>query len=127
MEFIPKENGWRVNVTYGELHISGDDTFGYRPYQLMIASIVGCSGSVFCKILEKQRISIDGMSIKADVERNAKEANRIESISLRFIVKGKNLNREKLNKNLRIARKNCAMVRSVEKSIHITEEIQIIE
>lgn len=127
MKFLPMDNGWRVQVDYGELHISGDKTFGYRPYQLMIASIVGCSGSVFRQILKKQRVQIDHVEIDADAERNPQEANRIERITLRYRIKGNHLNLTKLNKSLRIARKNCAMVRSVEESIQIEEEIHIVE
>lgn len=112
---------------FGNLTISGDDALGYRPFQLMVASIVGCSGSVFKKILQKQRISFETLTVDADVERNPDEANRIEHITLHFTVKGKDLNEEKLKKSLTIARRNCAMVRSVEDSIHIEETLKITE
>ncbi|MYL59995.1 OsmC family protein [Virgibacillus halodenitrificans] len=127
MKLVMKENGLRTELEYGVLDISGNEEYGFRPFQLMVASIAGCSGSVFRKILEKQRTEIDDMQITAEVERNPEEANRIEKITLNFKVQGKNLDPAKLQKNLEISRKNCSMVRSVEGSIQIEEKIETIE
>ena len=127
MKFYLKGNSTQVDFDYGELSISGNEDYGYRPFQLMVASIVGCSGSVFSKILNKQRTEIDDLTITADVERNPKEANRIEHISLHYCIKGYNLNVDKLNRNLKLSRQNCSMIRSVESSIKIDESLEVIE
>lgn len=112
---------------YGNLHISPDDTKGFRPFQLMVASIAGCSAGVFHKILVKQRINLEDFSVEADVERNEDEANRIEKISLHFKVTGTDLNEKKLQRNLEISRKNCSMVQSVQGSIEVEEKLTIIQ
>ncbi|WP_182201466.1 OsmC family protein [Paraliobacillus salinarum] len=127
MEFQFKEAGVRVDLPYGILDISGNEDYGYRPYQLMVGSIAGCSASVFMKILEKQRVNIDDFIVRADVTRNPDEANRIEKIKLHYVIKGKNLSDEKLYKNLALARKNCSMIRSVEDSIEIEESLETIQ
>jgi uncharacterized OsmC-like protein len=126
MNFTLKENGMRTELEYGQLDISGNEEFGFRPYQLMVASIVGCSSSVFMKIMEKQRTEIHDLQVNAEVRRNPEEANRIEKIHLNFMIKGKQLDPDKLYKNLEISRKNCSMVRSVEDSIEIEESIEIV-
>lgn len=127
MEFYLKDNATHVNFEFGELAISGNEDYGFRPFQLMVASIAGCSGSVFSKILKKQRTEIEDLTINAEVERNPKEANRIEHISLHYCIKGYNLNEDKLYRNLELSRKNCSMIRSVESSINIEETLEIIE
>ncbi|MFB1050928.1 OsmC family protein [Paraliobacillus sp. JSM ZJ581] len=127
MEFLFKEAGVRVDLPYGILDISGNEDYGYRPYQLMVASIAGCSASVFMKILEKQRVNIDDFVVRTDVTRNPDEANRIEKIKLHYVIKGKNLSDEKLYKNLALARKNCSMIQSVENSIEIEESLETIQ
>lgn len=126
MEFKMSENGMDVDLEYATLHISGKSEFGFRPFQLLVASISSCSAMVFRKILEKQRITIDDLRVKANVTRNPDKVNRIEKIELHFIVIGKNLNENKLIKNLHLARKNCAMVRSVEDSINIEESLECV-
>ncbi|QKY68242.1 OsmC family protein [Lentibacillus sp. CBA3610] len=127
MEFHLKEEGIRIDLDYGQLDISGNEEFGFRPFQLMVASIAGCSASVFRKILKKQRTDVSDMTITTNVERNPDDANRIERIDLHYIIKGYRLDDEKLYKNLAVARKNCSMVRSVEDSITIEETLETVE
>ncbi|MFC7061887.1 OsmC family protein [Halobacillus seohaensis] len=127
MDFYIKEDGVRTSFEYGQLDISGDESIGFRPYQLMVASIAGCSIGVYRKILNKQKISYEDIIVTADVKRNYEEANRIESIHLHFVVKGYRLNQDKLLKNLEISSKNCSMVQSVKDSIKVEETLECLE
>lgn len=127
MDFYLKDNGVRTSFEYGQLNISGDETFGFRPYQLMVASIAGCSIGVFRKILDKQRVDYEDIKITADVQRNADEANRIEKVHLHYVIKGYHLNQDKLLKNLDVSRNNCSMVQSVQNSIEVEETLECIE
>ncbi|MDY0395790.1 OsmC family protein [Virgibacillus halophilus] len=88
---------------------------------------MAAAGRYLKKILKKQRIEFEELTIDADVKRNPDEADRIERIILSFTIKGENLDKEKLKKNLAIARKNCSMARSVENSIEIEETIEVVE
>ncbi|RSK26069.1 OsmC family peroxiredoxin [Bacillus sp. HMF5848] len=125
MEFKMKENGFVTNVEYGELHVSGNEEFGFRPYQLMVSSIVVCSAGVLRKVLEKKRLHLEDMTVKANVIRNESEANRIEKIEITYLLKGE-LDEKKVEQSIELARKNCPMVQSVVNSIHITETFEII-
>lgn len=125
MQFHFKENQVEASLQFGNLVISGDEQYGYRPYELLISSIAGCSGLVFKRIVTKQRLEIESLVIEAEVERNKNEANRVEKITLHFKVRGQNLNEKKLQRNLEISRKHCAMIRSVENSIEIVEQLSI--
>ncbi|MEC3882709.1 OsmC family peroxiredoxin [Halobacillus litoralis] len=127
MDFYLKENGVRTSFEYGQMNISGDETFGFRPYQLMVASIAGCSIGVFRKILDKQRTDYEDIKVTAEVERNPDEANRIEKIYLHYVIKGYHLNQDKLLKNLEISQKNCSMVQSVQNSIEVEETLECIQ
>ncbi len=116
----------RTQLEYGVLDISGNEEFGYRPFQLMVSSIAGCSASVFRKVLEKKRLDIEDLKVSAEVERNPEEANKIESIHLNFTVKGVQLSIDQMEKSLEIARKNCSMVRTIEDTVKVTETIEVI-
>jgi putative redox protein len=126
MEFKMKEVGFKTELEYGELHVAGDETYGFRPCQLLVSSIAVCSGGVLRKVLEKKRLRVEDMIIRANVTRNENEANRIEKIHVHFIIKGENLDQEKVAKSLEVARKNCPMVRSVEGSIEVIETFELI-
>ncbi|OZM57035.1 osmotically inducible protein C [Lottiidibacillus patelloidae] len=128
MKFEMKEDvGFKVDLAYGELHVAGDEDYGFRPFQLMVSSIAVCSGGVLRKILAKQRVEITNMTIEADVERNEEEANRIEKIHIHFLISGKDLKEEKLRKAVELSSKNCPMVQSVKGSIEIKETFAIVD
>ena len=127
MKFTWNEDHMETTFGYGDLSVSSDETKGFRPFQLMVASIVGCSAGVFHNIIQKQRIAYDHFSIEADVERKEDGAKEIQKITLEFIIEGKDLNEQKLQRNLKLTSKNCSMVQSVKDSIDIEEKLTIIE
>lgn len=118
--------GFTVDLPYGELHISSDDQYGFRPYQLLAASVAACSGSTLRKILHKQRQAIDDMRIITEVIKKDDGAQEIEIMHIHFEITGKELNRTKIEKALELTRKYCSMVQSVNKNIHITESYQLL-
>lgn len=126
LTFYSKNIGVRTELEYGELDISDNEAHGFRPFQLMVSSIVGCSSGVFQKILEKQRIHVEDFQVQVKVLRNPDEASRIEKMNIHYVMKGKNLDPEKLYKSLAIARKNCSMIRTVEAAIEIEETLETI-
>ncbi|RPF50570.1 OsmC family protein [Aquisalibacillus elongatus] len=126
MKFQVTQDEIQTEVGYGTLNISPNEEEGYRPFQLMVASLAGCSASVYRKILNKQKVEFEEMTIDAEVERTGDDVNKIEKVTLNFKVKGQNLNQKKLEKGLQIASKNCSMVQSVIGSIEVVENVEII-
>ncbi|MED4780180.1 OsmC family protein [Brevibacillus choshinensis] len=126
MQFEAKENGFVTHLSYGDLHVSGDEQYGFRPFQLMVSSIAVCSSGVLRKVLEKMRMPCSDMKVTAEVVRNEEKANRIEKIHLHFIISGENLQEEKVKKAIEASRKNCPMVQSVQDSIEITESFELV-
>ncbi|WP_027964161.1 OsmC family protein [Halalkalibacillus halophilus] len=127
MKFNVTEDLMTGEYEFGPLNISGDETQGYRPFQLMVASLAGCSALVYKRILEKQKVAYEDMTIEAEVERSDDSVRKIEKVTLTFKVTGKDLNQEKLQKSLHTASNNCSMVQSVVPSMEVEEIVEIIE
>jgi uncharacterized OsmC-like protein len=127
LKYKMKEVGFTTELEYGELHVAGDEQYGFRPYQLMVSSIAVCSGGVLRTILKKKRMEVEDISLTADVTRNEKEANRIEKIQIHYVIKGKGLAHDKVEQAVELAKKNCPMVQSVKESIEVTETFEIVE
>jgi putative redox protein len=125
MEFLMKEAGFYTTTEYGDLHIAGDDVNGFRPYQLLVSSIIGCSGSVLRQILMKKRIEIEDIAITAQVERNKVNANRIDKIHIHYRIKGENLHYDKILKSVELASKICPMAQAVKGNILIEETFEL--
>lgn len=125
MKFQMKDGGFTTDLPYGTLHISGDDTYGFRPYQLLVSSLAVCSGGVLRKILAKMRMHVSNIEIDAKVFRNEEMANRIERVDLHFILTGTNLEKDKIEKAMHLTKKNCSMVQSVIGSIEVNETFEL--
>lgn len=127
MQFnMKKDVGFTTKTDFGELHIAGDEAYGFRPFQLMVASIAVCSGGVLRKILAKKRIEVEDITIDTKVDRNEAEANKIEKIYIHYRIKGENLKENKIQQSIELASKNCPMAQSVKGSIEIEETFELI-
>ncbi|MCQ6281226.1 OsmC family protein [Bacillus sp. EB600] len=121
------ENGvTNLNTKYGALAVSSDPSQGYKPIELLVSSIVGCSGGILSKVLEKKRIKVNTIRIKTNVERNEQEANKVTRINLHYIIEGENISKEQIRKSLKVTFKNCAMIQTVKGCISINESFEII-
>ena len=124
---LEKTDAFSAQFEYGTLNISSNAENGFRPVQLLVSSLVGCSGGLLKTILEKKRIAFDTIHVEADVERNGTRVNKVTKISLHYIVFGKNLNIKQVQKSLNIVMRNCSMIESVKNSIEVVETIGIRE
>lgn len=126
MQFNMTENGFETATSFGQLTISGNEEYGFRPYQLLVSSIAVCSGGVMRKILEKMRMPADNITIEVkDVQRNEEIANRLEKIHLHFIIEGPKVDESKMEKVFELTMKNCSMVQSVIDSIEVVKTYEI--
>ena len=56
-EMHREDLGLYADLGFGTLQVSGDSLYGYLPYELLVASIVGSSGGIFRKVLIEKRIN----------------------------------------------------------------------
>ncbi len=127
MEFNMTEGGFTTEFEYGKLDISGNEEYGFRPYQLLVSSVAVCSGGVLRKVLEKMRYPFEDITVRAHVVRNEAKANRIERIELTFHIKTSDWNEKKIEKAMQLTRKNCSMVQSVHDSIEVVESAKWVQ
>ena len=126
MKFTMTENGFSGDLPFGTLNVSTNEEFGFRPYQLMVASLAICSAGIVRKILEKKRMPADDIQVEVkEVVRIDEEAGRIAKVHLHFVIKG-DVDDSKMEHVLELTRKNCSMVRSVEDCIEVVETYEII-
>ncbi|HDX9578041.1 TPA: OsmC family protein [Bacillus pseudomycoides] len=124
MQLIVKHDEIKTNLSHGELHIGKEN--GYTPFELLVASIAGCSAIVFRTILEKKRITYHEFIMETEVRRSEALAKPLESVHLHYKIKAEGITQEQLEKALELAMKNCTIVQSVKDSIRIIETIELI-
>ena len=120
-------DGFEGHFESGLIKISSNEEKGFRPYQLMVSSLVGCSGLVLRRVCEKMRMPLESLEIEVlEVVRNEEEANRIDKVHIHFKLKGSTLMESKMPRVMELTKKNCSMVQSVEQSIQIFESYEIV-
>lgn len=125
MKYSMNENGFTGHLPFGDIQISGNEDYGFRPYQLLISSLAVCSGGVMRKVLDKMRMPAEDIQIEVkEVIRNDEEAGRVEKVHLHFTITG-DINEKKMPRVMELTRKNCSMVQSVQDSIEIVESFEI--
>lgn len=127
MKFTMTENGFAGDLPFGTLNVSTNEEFGFRPYQLMVASLAICSAGIVRKVLEKKRMPAEDIQVEVkEVVRIDEEAGRIAKVHLHFLIKG-DVDDSKMDRVMELTRKNCSMVRSVEDCIEVVETYELIQ
>lgn len=126
MLFKFKEEGIRVELAYGILDISENLYHGYKPEHLLVASIVGSNADAFTKLLDLHHTHVDDFFIRTEVTHDEKDNNQLKRIKLHFVVKGRNLNIDKLYRILEKAREQSSIIRALENSVEIVETIELV-
>ncbi|MCM3125135.1 MULTISPECIES: OsmC family protein [Bacillaceae] len=125
MEFTYYNEKLIGQMEYGFLPISPNAEMGYRPMELFVSSLTGCSTSVLANILDKKRIDYKRIDVNVSAVRNPEEANRIERLTFDVAVQTDTLDKAKqAEKIAALVLKNCGMIQSVIGSIDIRYQIE---
>ncbi|MFC6040725.1 OsmC family protein [Paenisporosarcina macmurdoensis] len=109
------------DLGFGSLPISPNDTIGYRPYELFVSSLIGCSGTLLGNILKKKRVEHKRIKMDVSSVRNPDHANRIEQLSITaYVQSDQPLSEQNAVKIADLVVKNCGMIQSVIETIDVT-------
>lgn len=109
------------DLGFGSLPISPNDTIGYRPYELFVSSLIGCSGTLLGNILKKKRVEHKRIEMDVSSVRNPDHANRIEQLSITaYVQSDQSISDQNALKIADLVVKNCGMIQSVIESIDLT-------
>lgn len=107
-------------LEFGNISISPNGKEGYRPFELFVAALIGCSGTLIRNILTKKRIDFEEITMNYTSVRNPDEANRMEQLTFIADVQSNQLVSTKVSERIAdLVIKNCGMIQSVLGSIEI--------
>lgn len=106
----------------------GGDNLGPRPKQLLMSSLIGCTGIDIMAILNKMKVEIDDLSVRAEAKLSDGSPQVYESIHLIFTFYGKDLPMKNLEKAVKLSQeKYCGVTLMLEKAMPISYEIIVKE
>lgn len=125
MEFTYYHDKIIGQLEYGFLPVSPNSELGYRPLELFVSSLTGCSTSLLANVLTKKRIDYKRIDVNVSVIRNPEEANRIEQLTFHVCVQTDQSDKSNQAEKLAsLIMKNCGMIQSVIGSIEIRYQIE---
>lgn len=69
----------------------GGDNDGFRPMELILVGLCGCTAMDVISILRKKREDVTGLQVKAHAERAEQHPKVFTAIKLEYIVTGRNV------------------------------------
>ncbi len=101
---------------------------GMRPKPLMMVSLAGCTAIDVVDILNKMRVTIEGLSIKVDGDIRDELPKDYLAMHVTYIFKGKDLPLDKLQRAVELSKdKYCGVSATLVRAIEMTYEIQVID
>jgi putative redox protein len=105
----------------------GEDT-APSPIETFLACLAGCTSFDVVSILKKKRQNITGYSVETEAERREEPPEVFTKIYIKYIVKGKNISKEAVERAIQLSYdKYCSVGAMLKKTAEITTSYEIVQ
>ncbi len=106
---------------------SGEEDLGLGPMNLLLCALGGCTGMDIVEILRKQRQKPTSFQVFLRGERNKDYPRYYKKIEVRYVVKGKNVEKNAVERAIKLSReKYCSVEATLLKSPEIVSSYEIV-
>ena len=106
----------------------GDSFDGFMPGDMMLTSLVGCSGIDVVEILRKQRQEVTGIDVRATGVQQPDAPWTWEEIRLEYVVTGKDISEAAVERAIRLSEtKYCSVGATLAGRARISSTFRIVE
>lgn len=116
-----------------ELHMDGSPSIGgqnlgFRPMQMLLASLGGCSSMDVLSILKKMQQDVQSYDVVIDGSREENvEPSLFKTIHVTFLLKGNNLDDGRVQRAVELSMtKYCSVAKTLEPTCQITYDYKIL-
>ena len=120
------DSGHQVTID-GPPAIGGENA-GFRPMEMILLGVGGCSAMDVMHILKKSRQDVTDCRIEVDGTRADTEPKVFTDIHLQFIVSGRNLNEKHVARAVQLsAEKYCSASIMLQASVNMTHGYTLVD
>jgi len=106
----------------------GGEETAPTPMETVLASLAGCTSFDVINILKKKRQNITSYSVETEAERRDEPPEVFTKIHINYIVKGRNISKEAVEKAIQLSNdKYCSVGAMLKKTAEITTSYEIIQ
>jgi putative redox protein len=107
---------------------AGGRNLGPRPMEMLLLGAGGCTSFDIVLILKKGRHAVSGCEVSIDAERASTDPKVFTKIHLHFIVSGKDLKPEAVERAIKLsAEKFCSATIMLGKTAAVTHDFELVE
>ena len=108
-----------------DVRVDGNTKEAISPVQSMLVSLVACTAADVIDILEKMRVAVGGLRVRAEGDRAAQPPRRYTAIRLVYEVEGLAAEaEEKLHRAIQLSHeKYCSVMHSLRPDIEISTDV----
>jgi putative redox protein len=107
---------------------TGGTENGYKPTELLMFSLAGCTGIDVALILKKMRQEVTGIEIEVKGHQPEGHPKPFNKIEVKYIFRGKNLNKDKIEQAINLSEeKYCSVSQTLKGMSLITSTYEIHE
>jgi putative redox protein len=118
------DSGFKVDLGT-DPQFGGDDD-GFRPLELMLVSLGGCTGMDVISILQKKRQEVTSFEVRVHAERAADHPKVFTSITVEYILSGINLDPDAVDRAVELSStKYCPAQAMLAQAVPITHKVTI--
>jgi len=107
----------------------GGDNSGFRPMELLLVGLGGCTAMDVISILRKKRQEVTGLEVKLDAQQAGEHPHVFTHITVKYIVRGHNVDEKAVARAIELSKtRYCpaqamlAMATTIENTYEILEE-----
>jgi putative redox protein len=105
----------------------GGDEAGYKPSEMLLFSLAGCTGIDIVRILEKQKQQLTALEIELVGQQPDEYPKPMETIEIKFTARGKNLDPQKVARAIELSeQKYCTVGLTLQNKTRITSSYKVV-
>jgi putative redox protein len=110
-----------------DLKVGGEND-GFRPTELVLVGLAGCTAMDVISILQKKKQDVTAFEVKAHGERAAEDPKRFTSFLVEYIVSGKGIDPSAVQRAVELSEtKYCSVMATLRSAGPIERKITILE
>ena len=106
---------------------AGGEESGYKPTELLLYGIAGCTGIDVVRIMEKQRQPLSSLEIEVVGHHNDDYPKPFHTVEVKYIARGENVDPGKLEKAIKLSEaKYCMVSQTVACATKVTTSFEVL-
>ena len=128
LSFTGTAHGSGYSLPLGTDPSVGGENDGFRPAELLLVGLAGCTGMDVISILSKKRLEITGFEVKTHGERAEEHPKRFTGFVVEYVVRGRNVDRAAVERAVELSEtKYCSVMATLRSAGPIERKITILE